>query len=84
MPNSLFEVEHSTDIQNSLLKFCDLQDFCTRMVIVADENRRAEFEQKIKRSGLDAIKGRVNFLGYNLLVKQYEYEILKTDQEFAL
>lgn len=27
MPNSLFEVEHSTDIQNSLLKFSDLQDF---------------------------------------------------------
>ena len=84
MPNSFFEVEHSTDIQNSLLKFCDLQDFYARMVIVAGENRRAEFEQKIRRSALDAIKGRVNFLGYNLLVKQYEYEILKTIQEFAL
>ena len=84
MPNSLFEVEHSTDIQNSLLKFYDLQDFYTRMVIVADENRRREFEQKMKRSALDAIKGRVNFLGYNLLVRQYEYEILKTDREFVL
>jgi hypothetical protein len=84
MPNSFFEVEHSTDIQNSLFKFCDLQDFYARMIIVADENRRPEFEQKIRRSALDAIKGRVNFLGYNLLVKQYEYEILKTVQEFAL
>jgi hypothetical protein len=46
MPNSFFEVEHSTDIQNALMKFHDLQDFYTRMVIVADENRRAEFEQK--------------------------------------
>jgi hypothetical protein len=27
MPNSLFEVEHSTDFQNSLAKFSDLQDF---------------------------------------------------------
>lgn len=27
MPNSFFEVEHTTDIQNSLLKFHDLQDF---------------------------------------------------------
>ena len=25
--SSVFEVEHSTDIQNSLLKFNDLQDF---------------------------------------------------------
>ena len=37
MPHSFFEVEHSTDIQNSLLKFIDLQDFAARMVIVADE-----------------------------------------------
>ena len=84
MPNSFFEVEHTTDIQNSLMKFHDLQDFYARMVIVADDHRRAEFEQKIKRSALDAIKSRVNFLGYNLLVKQYEYEMLKASQEFVV
>ncbi len=84
MPNSFFEVEHSTDIQNSLLKFHDLQDFYARMVIVADEHRRAEFEQKIRLSALDAIKSRVNFLGYSLLVKQYEYEMLKVSQEFVI
>ncbi|NTV83861.1 MAG: hypothetical protein HGA23_06110 [Bacteroidales bacterium] len=39
---------------------------------------------KIKRSALDAIKSRVNFLGYNLLVKQYEYEMLRASQEFAI
>jgi hypothetical protein len=37
MPHSFFEVEHSTDIQNSLLKFNDLQDFQSRMFIVADK-----------------------------------------------
>ncbi len=83
MPNSLFEVEHSTDIQNSLLKFYDLQDFYTRMVIVADENRRNEFEDKRRRSAFDEIKTRVNFLGYNTLVKQYEYESLKANESFA-
>jgi hypothetical protein len=84
MPNSFFEVEHTTDIQNSLMKFYDLQDFYARMVIVADDHRRAEYEQKIRRSALDAIKNRVNFLGYNLLVKQYEYEMLKASQEFVV
>ncbi len=84
MPNSFFEVEHSSDIQNSLLKFYDLQDFYARMVIVADEHRRAEFEQKIRRSALDSIRSRVNFLGYTLLVKQYEYEMLKASQEFTI
>ncbi len=84
MPNSFFEVEHSTDIQNSLLKFFYLQDFYTRMAIVADENRRREFEQKIRHSAFDEIKGRVSFLGYHSLVKQYEFEILKIDQTFVL
>ena len=76
--------ESTTDIQNSLMKFHDLQDFYARMVIVADDHRRAEFEQKIRRSALDALKSRVNFLGYNLLVKQYEYEMLKASQEFVI
>ena len=75
MPNSFFEVEHSTDIQNSLLKFHDLQDFYARMIIVADEHRRPEFEQKIKHSALSEIKDRVKFLGYNTLVRQYEDEV---------
>lgn len=84
MPHALFEVEHSTDIQNSLLKFYDLQDFSSRMVIAADENRRGEFEGKIRHDAFAEIKRRVNFLGYHSLVKQYEYEVLKADQAFIL
>lgn len=84
MPDSFFEVEHSTDVQNSLLKFYDLQDFHARMVIVADDNRRAEFEEKRRRSAFDPIQDRVNFLGYDMLVKQYEYEMLKSSKGFAL
>lgn len=84
LPNSLFEVEHATDIQNSLVKFCDLQDFYTRMVIVADESRQREFEHKLAYRAFAEIKGRVNFLGYNALVKQYEYEVLKAGQSFTV
>lgn len=84
MPRSLFEVEHSTDIHTSLLKFHDLQDFYTSMIIVADEKRRAEYEQKTKRSAFLAIKERVKFLGYNTLVRQYEDEVFKASQEFAV
>ena len=84
LPNSLFEVEHSTDFQNSLIKFSDLQGFYTRMIIVADDNRKREFTQKMQSSVFDEISGRVNFLGYESLVKQYEMELLKTSQVFAL
>lgn len=75
MPHSFFEVEHSTDIQNSLLKFNDLQDFHSRMYIVADRKRRIEFETKINYAGLKDIKPRVQFLDYEALTKQYEQTI---------
>ena len=84
MPNSLFEVEHSTDIQNSLLKFVDLQDFYTRMFIVADANRKAEFEHKRKYRAFSDISNRVQFLSYNSLVKQYENEVENSSQEQIL
>jgi hypothetical protein len=84
MPNSLFEVEHSTDFQNSLIKFSDLQDFYTRMIIVADDNRKREFSQKIESSVFTEISGRINFLGYESLVKQYEMDLLKSNQVFSL
>jgi hypothetical protein len=84
MPHSFFEVEHSTDIHNSLIKFVDLQDFNSRMVIVADENRMREYESKRDKTVFKEIKTRVKFLGYNSLVKEYEYEVIKAAQTFVL
>lgn len=84
MPSSFFEVEHSTDIQNSLLKFCDLQDFNSKMFIVADERRHHEFETKIRLNGLTDIKNRVEFLGYSNLIRLYENEVFKSTLTFVL
>jgi hypothetical protein len=83
MPNSLFEVEHSTDIQTALLKFHELQDFYTRMVIVAHEGRQREFEYKLRHTAFSEISQRVKFLGYSTLVRQYEYESLKASEPFV-
>ena len=84
MPHSFFEVEHSTDIQNSLLKFNDLQDLYARMVIVADAKRKTEYLNKIKYSSFKdlTINNRVTFLDYEALSKQYEYLI--EQQKFEL
>ena len=84
MPHTFFEVEYSTDIQNSLLKFNDLQDFHVRMFIVSDVKRQKEYEQKIKYSSFSDISGRVSFLGYDWLVKQYEHEIEVSQATVAL
>lgn len=84
MPSSLFEVEHSTDFQNSIIKFSDLQDFYTRMVIVADDNRKREFSQRLQSFVFTDISKRINFLGYESLLKQYEMDLLKSNQVFVL
>jgi hypothetical protein len=75
MPNSFFEVEHGGDIQNSLLKFNDLQDFHVRMVIVSNANRRRQFEDKVRYTAFRDIADRVKFLSYDWLVKEYEHTV---------
>ncbi|EEY33967.1 hypothetical protein [Pseudoleptotrichia goodfellowii] len=75
MPDSFFEIEHSTDIQNSLLKFNDLRNFYTRMIIIADKSREEEFKTKIEYQAFQNLKERVKFLNYDELVKQYEKTI---------
>ncbi len=71
MPDSFFEVEHSTDIQNSVTKYCDLQDFNTRFIIVAPENRRKQFSKVMNRTAFQDIKNRVKFRSYEAISKQY-------------
>ncbi len=71
MPNSLFEVEHTTDIKNSLEKFYELQDFNTKFVIVADNSRKMQFEDIIQRSIFKPIRQRVKFYSYDSVVTQY-------------
>lgn len=72
MPNSFFEVEHSTDIQNSVTKFCDLQDFNSRFLIVAPQNRREQFEKVMSRTAFKDVKNRVRFQAYEDVIKQYD------------
>ena len=64
-PNSFFEIEHSTDIYNSLLKFVELQDFRTNFYIVADSQRQAEFDSKISLTAFTPIKPFIKFWNYD-------------------
>lgn len=67
LPHMLFEVEHSTDIQNSLLKFLEMQDFYVKFCIVADEIRKREFKAKLSLSAFVPIENRTEFISYNQL-----------------
>lgn len=64
-PDSFFEIEHSTDIYNSLIKFVELQDFRAKFYIVADARRKAEFENKLSQTAFSSIKTLVRFLDYD-------------------
>lgn len=84
MPDSLFEIEHSTDIHTSLLKFHDLRDFHARMVVVAHASRKPEFEQKLSLEALREVRNRVAFYDYESLARDYESEVARAAGGFAL
>jgi len=65
MPASLFEIEHTTQINNSLLKFVELQDFHTNFYIVADDVRRKEFQTKLSLEAFKLVNKRVGFWSYD-------------------
>ncbi|MBT3338907.1 MAG: hypothetical protein HN855_10690 [Anaerolineae bacterium] len=64
-PISFFEVEHSTDIHRSLLKFVELQDFRADFYIVADAHRKAEYEDKLALSAFAPVRKYVKFFNYD-------------------
>ncbi|UWG47818.1 Uncharacterized protein HSRCO_1537 [Halanaeroarchaeum sp. HSR-CO] len=69
MPDSLLEVEFSTDFQNSLHKFLDLQDYYTNFIIVADETRKDQFKKRLGQSGFEVIRDRVEFVNFDEVVR---------------
>lgn len=79
MPNAFYEVEHTTDMQNSLSKFYELQDFRSKFYIVAPEERKRQYEDVVSRSIYKDIKNFVGFVSYDTLIRQYEKEIISVD-----
>jgi hypothetical protein len=77
----VFEVEHSTDMKNSLVKFVELQDFRTGMIIVADESRKKQYEQTIILNAFMPVKNYVSFWSYQQLSKlhskSFELKVIK-------
>ena len=62
MPAELFEVEFSTDMRNSLIKFNELRDFYTQFSIVAPPHRRSHFDDRVSMDTFHEIRRRVTFI----------------------
>lgn len=79
MPNSFFEVEHSTNFKNSINKFFELQDFRANFYVVAKKERKKEFQDVISSSIYLKIKNLIKFADYESIVNQFEKESLKVE-----
>ncbi len=66
-PDSFFEIEHSSDIYNSLLKFTEFRDFRVNFCIVADKRRKAEFDDKLSLGAFNPIRPYIKFWDYDAL-----------------
>lgn len=86
MPVCFFEVEYSTDIQKSLLKFNELQDFNSKFFIIADSVRKNEFEDKVSLSSFLEIKNRIKFMDFTRLSEWHsnEYKISSIRNDYNL
>ena len=72
LPHSFFEVEHTTDMQNSLVKFYELQDYAAHFYIVAPQHRRAQFISVLEKSIFKPIRTRVEFRSYEDIASHYD------------
>ena len=64
LPDSFFEVEHSTDFLNSMGKYFDLQDFNANFYLVSHQSKRKKFLQVIKLGMFSNIKVKIKFWDY--------------------
>ncbi len=70
-PANIIEVEHSTNCQRSLLKFVELQDFRTKMTIVAPKEKESQYKRVISSAAFKVLKDRVQFVNYDDVTKIY-------------
>lgn len=81
MPCGFYEIEHTTDIKNSLGKFYELQDFRADFSIIADASRKEQFMDIISASMYNPIRKYVRFVSYDSIIRQYEKEQIILDAE---
>ena len=70
-PKKIFEVEHSTDFRDALIKFMELQDFQTEFCCVSSSERKNKFKKEIQKAAFKPIENRVSFLTYEEIESDY-------------
>jgi hypothetical protein len=66
-PDSVIEIEHTTDFRGAFEKFSELIDFRVHMVAVGHPARRRQFEDVIGRTVYEPLRSRVRYMNYENL-----------------
>lgn len=74
-PAQLIEVENSTDFRAGFIKMNEVQDFLTKFLFVAPENRKTKFETEKSKTAFKNIKDRYNFQTYEYVENWYKNQI---------
>jgi hypothetical protein len=67
MPDTFFEIEHTTTMEGAISKFTELRDFYAGFFIVADGVREKEFLRKLSLDIFKPVSARVRFLSYDYI-----------------
>lgn len=70
-PKYMYEVEHSTDFTNSILKMFQLKDFDTRFVLTSWESRRKMFDERMNQDPFPEVKNKFIFKPFELIAELY-------------
>lgn len=83
-PKRAFEVENSTNFSNSLLRLSVLENFKTRLDLVALEKRKNKYEKEVSRDNFTNIEKLCHFVSYSVVESHYKamLDYTKTLQMF--
>jgi len=86
MPDSFFEIEHTTDMVHSLVKFVELQDFYSKFYIVANKLYENQFNAKLSYNAFSVLRNRVHFITYEVVSNWHSktYELVTLEDKLTI
>lgn len=72
-PQYCIEVEHTTNVVNSLTKLHQLGHFRVSFLVVASNDKRSKFESEMSKAPYRSEKDRYHFISYDELISLYEH-----------
>jgi len=70
-PKYIYEVEHSTDFTNSMIKMFQLKEFDARFILASWESRREIFYDRLSQEPFDQVKTKFIFRPFELIAELY-------------